>query len=270
MTLLRLEIERSLRRRVVWVLVAIALIGILVIALIVFFTSTGATLAELERPGEAHPALMRSWWVPGSGDGIVLVCGVFLMMGGLIGGAGVVGGEWRTGSIATMLTWEPRRVRLLLTRLAAMALCAFTIGMVLQAVLLVALLPTVLVNGSTAGADGAFAVSLVAAMTRLALITALAAVLAGCVASISRSTAGAIIGLWVWMALGETLLRANKPWSGEYLLAENIATVVEWARPEGLVHGRDPAGALALLLLYTLVLAGVAGRVFRRTDVIAN
>jgi hypothetical protein len=270
MRLLRLEIERSLRRRMVWVLVAIALAGIVVIALIVFFTSVDATMAELDRPGEAHPALMRTWWIPGSGDGVLLVCGLFLMMGGLIGGAGVVGGEWRTGSIATLLTWEPRRVRLLATRLVAMAICAFGIGFVLQSVLLLALLPAVIINGTTAGADGAFAVSLAAAMARIALITALGAVLAGCVASISRSTAGAIIGIWVWLALGETLLRARKPRSGEYLLAENIATVIEWARPRGLVNGRDPVGALTLLVLYTVLLAAVAARVFRRTDVIAN
>ena len=269
MTLLRLEIERSLRRRVVWVLVAVALAGIALIALIVFLTSVDATLAELRRPGEAHPAVMRSWWVPGSGDGVLLVCGVFLMMGGLIGGAGVVGGEWRSGSIATTLTWEPRRARLLVTRLAAMASCAFVIGLLLQAVLLVALLPAVFFNGTTDGADGAFAGPLALAMVRIALVTALAAVLAGCIASISRSTAGAIVGLWVWMALVESLLRAQKPWSGAYLLAENIATVVEWARPEGMLHGRGPASALALLTLYAAVIAAVATRVFRRADVIA-
>jgi hypothetical protein len=254
--LLRLEIERSLRRRMVWGLLAVALVGILLIVLTAFLSSAGATLAELQRPGDAHPAVMRTWWVAGTGDGVILVCGVFLMMGGLLGGAGVVGGEWRTGSLATTLTWEPRRTRLLMTRLAAMAICAFVIALLLQIVLLLALLPVVLANGTTAGVDGAFAVSLVAAMARIAVITSLAATLAGCVASIGRSTAGAIVAVWVWLALVETLLRARKPWSGAYLLGENVASVVAWARPVGMVHGRGPAAALA-------------ARVFQRTDVIA-
>lgn len=271
MRLLRVEIERSLRRRMVWVLVAIALGGILVIAVTAFFATAGATPAELRPgPGRAHPGVLRTWWVPRGGDGVLVVCGTFLVMGGLIGGAGVVGGEWRSGSIATLLTWEPRRFRLLVTRLVAMAICAFGIGLLLQVALLVALLPAVLVHGTTAGADGAFAVTLAAAVARIALVTALGAVLAGGLASISRSTAGAIAGLWVWLALGESLLRARKPWLGQYLLIENVATVVVWARPEGLMQGRQPLGAMTLLVIYTVLLVAVASRVFRRADVIAS
>ena len=269
MRLFRLEIERSLRRRAVWSLLLVAIAGIVVIGLVAFLSSAGMTAAEVRRQSGGHPAVVRNWWAPGTGgDGVLLVTGVFLLMGGLIGGAVVVGGEWRTGSIATTLTWEPRRVRLLVTRLAAMAVCAFGLSFLLQALALAALLPAVVANGTTAGADGDFAVSVVAAMARFATLTALAAVLAGSVAWISRSTAGAIVALWAWVALGEMILRARKPWSGRYLLAENVATVVEWARPDGVAHGRGPASALSLLALYVVLAAGAASWVFRRTDVL--
>ena len=270
MKLLRLEIERSLRRRMVWVLVAVALAGIAVMGLIAFFDSTDLDPAELQRNGVTHPAVMTDWWRAGGSDGTLLVGGIFLLMGGLIGGAGVVGGEWRTGSLATTLTWEPRRARLLGTRLAAMALCAFGIALVLQAILLVALLPSVLVHGTTGGADAAFAVSVAAAIARIAVLSAMAAVLAGCIASVTRSTAGAIIGVWVWLALVESILRARKPWLGVYLLTENVATMIVWAAPEGVAFSRSPLGAAGLLTGYLALLVSVAVRAFQRADVIAG
>ena len=270
MTLLRLEIERSLRRRMVWMLVAVALIGIAVMGLIAFFDSTDLDPDDLERTGVTHPAVMTDWWIAGGGEGVLLIGAVFLLMGGLIGGAGVVGGEWRTGSLATTLTWEPRRARLLGTRLAAMAISAFGIAVLLQAVMLVALLPSVLAHGTTEGADAAFAVSLAAAMARIAVLSAMAAVLAGCLASVTRSTAGAIIGVWVWLALAESILRARKPWTGLFLLTENVATTIVWAPPEGVGVSRSPLGAAALLTLYLALLVSIAVRTFQRADVIAG
>jgi ABC-2 type transport system permease protein len=267
MTLLRIEIERSLRRRSVWVLVAIALVGAAVLGLVSFLSSTGATDAELLR--DAHPASMRTWWMDSRDDGALLVGAVFLLMGGLIGGAVVVGGEWRSGSVATTLTWEPRRVRLLVTRLVAMAIDAFAIAVALQAVLLVALLPAVLVHGTTSGADAAWAVSLGAAIGRIAIATALAAVFAGCVASIGRTSAAAIVTVWVWLALVEPILRARKPWMGRYLLAENVATVVSWSRIDG-AAGPRPLAAVLTLTLVTAAIVLVAARVFRRADIIAG
>ena len=270
MTLLRLEIERSLRRRMVWVLVGVALLGIAILGLVAFFDSTDLDPGELERNGVTHPAVMTDWWIAGGADGVLLTGAIFLLMGGLIGGAGVVGGEWRSGSLATTLTWEPRRVRLLGTRLAAMALSAFGIAVLLQLVLLVALLPSVLVHGTTAGADAAFAVSVAAAVARIALLSAMAAVLAGCIASVTRSTAGAIIGVWVWLALVESILRARKPWLGLYLLTENVATLLVWAAPQGVGFSRSPLGATALLTAYLVLLVSVAVRTFQRADVIAG
>ena len=266
MRLLRIEIERSLRRRAVWVLVAIALVGIAIFGLVAFVSSSGATPSELQRDG--HPAVMRTWWMGGD-DGALVVGAVFLLMGGLIGGAVVVGGEWRSGSVATTLTWEPRRVRLLLTRLAAMAVDAFGIAVALQLALLLSFLPAVAAHGTTVGADRAFAASLAAAILRIAVGTALAAVLAGCIASIGRATAAAVVTVWIWLALVEPILRARKPWTGRFLLAENIVTLVGWSRIPG-AAGPRPLVALALLTLYTSVLVVVAARVFRRTDVLVS
>ena len=94
-----------------------------------------------------------------------------------------------------MLTWEPRRTRLNLTRTAACGIAAFVIAFALQVIFLAAFLPAVLANGTTAGADGAWWMSLVLAVVRTAVLTALAAMLAVALATLGRNTAFGARGL---------------------------------------------------------------------------
>src|SRR4029079_9965827 len=111
------------------------------------------------------------------------------ILGGFFGGASVAGAEWRAGTITTVLTWEPRRVRLHLTRTAACAILAALISLVLQSVFLAAFLPSVFAHGSTAGVDAAWVSSLVIAMLRSSLLTAMAAMLGVALATLGRNTA---------------------------------------------------------------------------------
>ena len=69
--------------------------------------------------------MLADWWVAARSDGTVLIAAVFLLLGGVFAGAAVAGAEWRAGTITTVLTWEPRRVRLNLTRTAACGILAF-------------------------------------------------------------------------------------------------------------------------------------------------
>src|SRR4051794_6619128 len=114
----RVEVRRSLHRRVVWVLILVALIGIVVFGVIAFATSSSLDVGLSRARGEHHPAIMADWWIPGDGDTVITVTTFFLLMGALIGGASVVGGEWRAGTVTTVLTWEPVRVRLHAARIA--------------------------------------------------------------------------------------------------------------------------------------------------------
>jgi ABC-2 type transport system permease protein len=259
MRLLRVEVERSLRRRMVWMLLVVASVGIALFGILAFVTST-------ELDGEAHPALVRTWWGAG-GDGPLTVLAVFLLLGGLIGGAGVVGGEWRAGNVAALLTWEPRRQRLLAARLAAVGLCSFVLAVVLQAVALAAAIPAVVAHGSAEGVDAAVAAGIVLAVVRIALLTSTAALVGGAAAWISRNTAVAIVAVWGWLALGETLLRARRPSMSSYLIGENLSRVLLWDDLGPDVAGEG--GPLRGLLLLAIVVAGLialAAVVFARTD----
>ena len=270
--LLAVEIRRALHRRSVWWLLLVAVAGAVAMGAISFISSGGSDpIAHMER-GDTHPSILRDWWIPAGGDGALLMGGLFLLMGGVIGGATATGGEWRTGTLPMLLTWEPRRVRLALHRLVACALCAFAIAVALQAVLMLALLPSVLINGTTRGVDAAWAVSLAGAVARIALATSAGAVLAAALALGLRSTAAALGGLWVWFALVENIVRGVKPWMSRYLVTDNVGRVVLWFDHSAVDNGglvRSPGAAMALVGLYLVVVVAVVVRVFARSDAVA-
>src|SRR5439155_11533186 len=124
MNLIVVEMRRALHRRVVRVLIVLALLACTAAGIIVFADSAGKTVGELQFGDDLHPALMRNWWIAGTGDGALMISLFFLLLGGLFGGASVTGAEWRSGTVTTVLTWEPRRVRFHLSRTAACAILA--------------------------------------------------------------------------------------------------------------------------------------------------
>jgi len=269
MNLLAVEIRRALHRRIVWVLLAIAVVGAAFAGVIAFVSSSGRDPSTLVPAGseEGHPAIMIDWWKPGTANGLLTIAAFFLLMGALIGGASVVGAEWRAGTVTTVLTWEPRRLRLFAARVGACMLCAGVIAVLLQALFLTAFLPAVLANGSTAGVDAEWVGSLVGAVGRIAVLTALAAGLGASLAFLGRNTTAALAVGWGWVAVGEGLLRSLRPGSVRFLVGENASVFLTGADLEGASFTRPPALAAFTLLIYAGSVAVLAAVRFRRADI---
>ena len=265
MTLLLIEMRRALHRRVVWVLIVLAFVGIALLGVIAFTDSAGRTVAELHTDG-THPAVMADWWVAGGGDGILMIAGLPLLLGALFGGASVVGAEWRAGTVTTVLTWEPRRLRLHVARTAACCILAFVISFALQALFLAAILPAVLANGTTAGTDAEWWGALLAAMGRLALLTGAAAALAASLATLGRNTAFALTAVFAWLAVGENLVRGLKPSLQPLLLGDNLSIVLTWAQLESADFTRSPAIAALVIVAYCGVIVVASAVLFLRRD----
>jgi len=265
--LFRMELRRALHRRVVWGLVGLALLGIVVTGVLVFMATTDPPPLASD---ELNPARMADWWRPDLADGIVLIPAIMLLLGAVIGGASVVGGEWRSGGVATVLTWAPRRRPLILARLAACALLAWVIALALQVLFLLVLAPSVLAHGTMDGVDGPYLRSLTAVLVRIALIAAIAAVLGGAVASIGRNTAAALVVVLGWMLVGEALVRALKPGLSRWLLGENVARVVVFTPDQSLPFTRPGWLALATLTAYAAVTVVGATMLFARRDVVTT
>lgn len=267
MNLLAVEVRRAMHRRVVRVMILIALVACVVAGVIAFTSSAGKTVAQLHVRNNLHPAVLHDWWIAERADGVVLIAGVSLLMGGMFTGAAVAGAEWRAGTITTVLAWEPRRVRLNLTRTAAGAIVAFAVALALQVAFLVSFLPAVLVNGTTAGLDPDWWLSLAAVVVRIAMLTSLAATLAIALATLGRNTAFALAVVFSWMAVIENLVRALRPgWAG-YLWGENLGTIIPWRQMEDVKFVRSPTLALGTVVVYTAALLIAATVAFARRDV---
>jgi len=264
--LLVCEMRRALHRRLVWVLVAIAFVGIGLLGVIAFLDSGGKTVAEMTGEG-THPAVMVGWWVAGGGDGILLIGAFPLFIGGLLGGASVAGAEWRAGTVTTLLTWEPRRVRVHLARAVSTFVLATLIAIALEALFLAAALPAVLAHGTTAGTDGDWWAGLVAAVLRIAVLTGATALLGNTLATLGRSTGFAFGVAFAWVAVAEQLIRGLKPSVLNWLLVENMVTFITWARLEGVKGAPSLSGSALTLAAYFAIAAVLATVAFTRRDV---
>jgi hypothetical protein len=258
------EMRRALHRRLIWWMILLAVAGCAFMGVVAYSTSRDAF--ELATSSD-HPAHMVNWWTAGSGDGMLSLAAIFLALGAAICGASVAGAEWKAGTVTTVVTWEPSRLRLHAARTTSAALLAFVIGFLLQIVFLAALLPAVLLNGDSDGTDGSWWSSLLFAMLRISLITALVAVLALSIATIGRNTVAALVAISAWALIAEGLIRGYKPGLARWLITENVATVVPWAAMDSADFDRGPGTAAATLVFYLLVAAGIAGATFWRRDI---
>ena len=109
--------------------------------------------------------------------------------------------------------------------------------------------------------------SLAWVVARAALLTSLAATLAIALATLGRNTAFALAVVFAWMVVIENLIRGLRPGWAAYLWGENIGTVVPWQQMRGVNFVRSPLLALGTILLYTMVLLGIATLGFARRDV---
>lgn len=264
--LLVCEMRRALHRRLVWVLFALAFVGICLLGFIAFFDSAGKTVAELGGEG-AHPALMAHWWIAGGEDGTLLIGAIPLLVGGLLGGASVAGAEWRAGTVTTVLTWEPRRVRVHLARAVSTFVLATVIAAGLEVLFLAAALPAVLAHGTTAGTNGEWWTDLIGAIIRIAVLTGGIAVLGNALATLGRSTGFAFGIAFAWIAIAEQLVRGLKPSVLNWLLAENIGTFVTWTPLEGVRGAPSAVGSALTLGAYFAAFAAVATMAFTRRDI---
>jgi hypothetical protein len=304
--LLLVEARRALARRLVRVLILVALAVTATTGILVFANADGGQARPADRLAEAQairrgniedcarfeadratceqrvpPAAvfvdegddrfhLTDLWPteasPGEEDGVLQGTAVPLIIAALLAGASVVGAEWRAGTMALLLTWEPRRVRVLGAKAVVVFVLAAAIGLALQAVFVAALVPAAL-RGTTEGADADWWLSLVGGTLRIAGVTGLAALAGASLATLAGNTAGALGVAFGYLAVAENTLRGLRPRWSRWFVSDNIAVVVTGDPDATGNFARSVPGSAALVTLYVGALFLVALATFRTRDV---
>jgi hypothetical protein len=186
----------------------------------------------------------------------------------LAAAASMIGAEWKAGTVTTQLTWFPRRVPLFLVKVLAAVLIAVALAFLLQ--LLFALMVVGLItakDGLTAGADSQWWGNLLAGMGRGCFLVAIAAVLGSSLAMIFRNTAGAIIVVFAYVAVAESLLRLWQPDWERWFVGPNVGIVVGGHALRSVEWHKEPMAAALTLLGYAAVAAVLAALAFHRRDI---
>jgi ABC-2 type transport system permease protein len=275
--LLASEVRRLASRRVVRLGFAIAL-GIVVVVLVVTAarsTGTGPT---------DHTLYLRRLWLERSGrvvDNTVLATSVYLFI--LVVGiaATAVGADYRAGTMGTLLTWEPRRVRVAVARLLAIAIVSVALYLVVTGVFIAGWALGAELRGSTAGLGPDFWTDLAAVVGRSAVGVVVLALLTAGLAFVTRSTVGAVI-VWFGYLIGVEAVLAQRVQElqpgilianlAAFLQGEDVMTSrVESVGPTGIFRVErllaQPGPGLVRALLITIVVATLGVLAFRRRDV---
>jgi ABC-2 type transport system permease protein len=313
------ELNRLRRRRVVQVLVAIFFAGLAGVGAIQFFTHhtdmararvdarqayeenqrfyDEMVAAEKARGVPADQIPSRSEYGGNEQDffqdpryravdqlpGVVLGVGVAWALLACMIGATFAGAEWAHKTMVALLFWEPRRLRVIGLKLAALFTGVAVVGAAGQVLAIGLADIAARWRGTFDGVDsvkGGFWVPLLASSGRGVLLAMMAAGIGFAIANLVRHTA-AVLGLaFVYFAILESTLAGLRPAWQPYLLATNIGAFltrggIDVEVPTGasgsyeeayrLVHVSTVSGGLYLLAV-TAALVLVSTALFRRRD----
>ena len=200
-------------------------------------------------------------------QGVLLGTSPLLAILCLLLGASFVGAEWQKGTITTTLTWEPRRVRLLATKLAAMAIVGMVFVFVMHLFLAAVMAVVALVAGSTAGVDGVWARETAGLSVRIAAVGSLTAVMGCAIATVGRNTTAALAAAFVYFAVVEGLIRGFRPKWQPWLLGDNAGQFISGQAAGEAMADKTTADVTLTLLLYAAVFMTLATIFFNRRDV---
>jgi hypothetical protein len=240
-------------RHLVRIVAGLALLAIAVAGVTVAIRSRPEVGADPRFPLTMLPDILKGTSIP-------------LIIAGWLLGASFIGADWRAGTITTLLTWEPRRARVILAKVLACAVSVFALGMALQAFLGGVLSLDAVLRGTTEGVDASWWRETGGVAIRAATLASVASVIGFAVASIGRNTAAALGAGFAYIAVVENLVRGLRPGWQRWLFSDNAAVFITGGNV-GFSFQRTVLQALALLAVYAAALFTVSVVMFRSRDV---
>lgn len=191
---------------------------------------------------------------------------------GLVIGASFVAASWQTGTISTIFTWEPRRLRWFAARILVLLAGVFVMTVVIVLFLSAGLAFAAMLRGSTVGVNSEWWTDVLTTSLRVSVAAALSAVIGGAVGAIGRHTAAALGVVFVWTAVLEGLVRGLRPSWIPWLLGDNLVAFLGWQTTEFQVSAFEsftitPGRSVIVIVGYTAVLLAFGFTFVRIRDV---
>jgi ABC-type transport system involved in multi-copper enzyme maturation permease subunit len=289
-TLLAVEFRRLFARRMLQVMTLVLALLFVGIGTLVFFISNdsqsaideakarratevaacvadggfdGATGADVQKQCEEGIDLGDPRFKYNEMDWIQMSFTVPLMLLTALIGASFVGAEWHHRTMTAHLTWEPRRTRVLVSKIAAVVIGVALWTLAIQGILAASFYPAAAFRGSLAGVDAAWWADYGLLMLRVSGLAAVAASFGAAIAFIGRNTAAALGACLVYVAFVEGLVRALKPAWIDWLVGDNAGQLMTG----DVVLDHGVTASAALLFVYALALALMALSIFRRREI---
>lgn len=199
-------------------------------------------------------------------DGLQGLSFPLLMFGWLVG-ASSIGAEWGNRTVSALLTWEPRRTRVLVTKAAAATFSTALWVVALEVVWTAVMLPVASGNVSVSPFEQPFSWSEYSQLGgRIVGVSVVAAVIGFALSTIGKNTGAALGGGMAYLLIVESLVRAFLPRWDDWLLSTNIFRVIETAAGTAIPGQPSTAEAALLLVLYAGGLFLLALGFFRRRE----
>jgi len=206
----------------------------------------------------------------------------FVILLGALLGASLGGADWTSNTMSTLLTWEPRRIRVLLVRALVVAIVVLAITLLLQVVFVAVFWLAAQSRGTTAFAPSSLWSDIGQTALRVSGVATAFGLIALSVAMIGRSTVSSLGVLVGYLILFEGVIAGFRPSIQGWLLMRAGGVVI--SQSPILEYGSggysssgpnyaDPvvlmsvvrAGAVLGVYLVALLVLGLV--VFRRRDV---
>jgi len=234
---------------------ALALVVLILVAI------TGASV--FFQSGGEHPFTTLTALPAALGDAAGL-----LALAGFVSGATFFGADYASRALTTLLTWEPRRSRVLAARAVSCAAVIASGSLAALALLCVALLPAALAHGSGGAPTAAWYLSMAGLALRCALLAAAVSAIGVSCAAIGRSTGAALAIVALYLIGVERTASAIGLWLSRWLLfALARSWVASGPRSSAAPDGHTIVTSGLLLLVAVLALFAFASWALSHTDI---
>lgn len=228
----------------------------------------------------ANPSFVSSMAGGESARSILEVPSLILMIMAFVIGSSFVGAEIKTGTLEHVLTWEPRRERVVASRCVAAAVHVGVTTIILAALYVAMLFGLALAFGTAGGTTSTLWVNIAIAVLRAGLACGIFAIFGIGMTLVAHSSMGAIVAFLIYAFVLEDLILLLLPWIGVWLPLRNASAFGAGAdvvvisgnlfsgNPDDMNfdahHGWVVAGGL--LLGWTVASATAGMLMFRRRD----